>query len=531
MSTNDIETNVPPQPKRRFERKMSKSEEAEEGSSGRFQPPAFIRWIEVPFRVTDPTSGKQLREATGWAMDASARGPLNSAGTFVGSALLRLAVVDAGGPTSTIYGFKPSSLLSLFSAITGVVAAILMPYVGAIVDHTSLRKQVGIITGIILVGVTMAQIWISIDNWFIMLILEAVGGFMLLVHFATVLAYLPDLTTNDDDVAHYTSRFNLRQFTMQSSYVACVVIISQIRDIKNPLESTIQTAKDSAGIAFGFAAFFLSYAWMFCFRKRGPLHVIPEGDSIVTTGFKKVKNTSSLIWRKYHTLKWFMISMLWSPEAGAGVVLTIAVTYLTIYIKLDGKSIGYVNLTMLVCNIPGSYFAKFMCDKINPLNSYRLALLFFATVAAGTFAHLDGPDKADWIYMWAVFWGIAYGWTYPSQRVLICTLIPKGQEAEMMGLFTFTGQVLGWLIPLIFTIMNEKGVNIRWSCSIISFFVMFAFICTLPMGTYESGLNEVQEAEDDEELNGMAVEKSTSADDCGSSSAHEETQELEKSKF
>jgi len=524
MSDNggDIEVSAPPT--RTFERRLSKSEEAEEESSGRFTPPGFIRWIEIPFRVTDPTTGKQLREATGWGMDAAARGPLNSAGTFVGTALLRLAISDAGGPQNKIYGFKPSSLLSLFSAITGVVAAVLMPFVGAIVDHTSLRKQVGIITALFLCGITLSQIWISIDNWFIMLILEALGGFMLLVHFATVLAYLPDLTTNDDDIAHYTSRFGIRQFTTQTSYASCVVIISQIRDIQDPFKGTIQTAKDSAAIAFCFAAFFLTYAWFFCFRKRGPLHQIPEGDNLVTTGFKKVMTTSSLIWRKYHSLKWFMISMLWSPEAGAGVVLTIAVTYLTFEIGLTGKEIGYVNITMLAFNIPGSYFAKYMCNKLNPLNSYRTSLVFFAAVAGCTFWHLDTKEKADWIYMWAAFWGIAYGWTYPSQRVLICTLIPKGQEAEMMGLFTFTGQVLGWLIPLIFTIMNEKSVELRLSCSIISYFVLFAFVCTLPMGTYEAGLKEVEEAQNDKELDGLALEKGTSAD----GSSNEEVNEYEK---
>jgi hypothetical protein len=64
------------------------------------------------------------------------------------------------------------------------------------------------------------------------------------------------------------------------------------------------------------------------------------------------------------------------------------------------------------------------------------------------------------------------------------TLSPKGQETEIMGCFFFIGQVLGWLPPLIFTIMNENGVNMRWGFGVISFFCAFAVLCTLPMGSY-----------------------------------------------
>lgn len=490
-------------------RRKSSSEIAEQKSTARFAPPSFINWFEIPFRITDPTTGAKLREATGWGMDACARGPLNSAGSFVGSALLRLATIDAGGRGNKIYGLKPSSLLTAASASTGIAAAIIMPFVGAIVDHTSLRKTIGIVTAVILCALTLAQFWLSIDNWFDILILESVNGFMLLIHFATVLAYLPDLTRNQDDLPHYTSQFAIRQFAIQSLYTAIIIVMSEIRDIPNPLLGTVQTAKDAVAVAFGFAAVFMTYAWLFCFRKRDALRPIPKGRSLITTGFIQVAVTSKKIIKEYHSLKWFMISLLWSPENGAGVVLTIAVTFLTAFIRMNGKEIGFVNLIMLVSNIPGNLFAKWCCNKFNPLNSYRAALIFFATVSTLTFITLDSPEKKNYIYPWAILWGIAYGWLYPTQRVLFCTLIPKNQEAEMMGLFTFSGQILGWLLPLIFTVMNEKGVEIRWSSSMIACFIALAFVCTLPMGKYEDALQQV--AETDEERTKM--EKATEKDE------------------
>jgi MFS family permease len=110
-------------------------------------------------------------------------------------------------------------------------------------------------------------------------------------------------------------------------------------------------------------------------------------------------------------------------------------------------------------------------------------LMLGVSVAVST-AYLDGPDKKNATFGLSSTWGFCMGWTYPSQRVLFVTLSPKGQEAEIMGCFFFIGQVLGWLPPLLFTVMNEHGVNMRWGFGVISFFCAFAVLCTLPMGSY-----------------------------------------------
>jgi MFS-type transporter involved in bile tolerance (Atg22 family) len=80
---------------------------------------------------------------------------------------------------------------------------------------------------------------------------------------------------------------------------------------------------------------------------------------------------------------------------------------------------------------------------------------------------------------------------YPSQRVLFCTLIPKKQEFEIMGLFVTYGLILSWLPPLIFTAMNERGIDMRWGLSIIAFFSALAFVCTLPIGKYALAVAQV----------------------------------------
>ena len=487
------------------ERHLSVSEEATLKSSGRWKAPWLLKWMECPFAVTAPSTGKKLDEATAWAMDASARAPINQAGVFVGTALLRLAAADAGCERpatceNTIYGFRPSSLLTVTSAITGVTAALLMPVFGAIVDHTRHRKFVGILSALIVTLITAVQITISESNWLMILVLEAIGGFSLLVHVAAVFAYLPDLTHDESDLTHYTSRFNIRQFCVQTLYVGILVIIGAIRGVDDSLGGSVRTARGALLIALVIAAPLFAYAWTFLFRKRDALSEVPDGSNIVTAGFARVRRTCSNIWSRYHALRWFMISLLWSPEAGAGKVFSIAVTFITVYLEMSAQQVAYISLILLASNLPGSIVSKWACQRFNPLGSYRAGLLFLAGTIAAASAALTGPERRNLIYLFAALWGMTVGWMYPSQRVLFCTLIPKNQETELMGLFVFCGDILGWLPPLIFTVMNERNVDMRWGLSIYAFFSAIAFVCTLPMGKYTAAVAQVSVSEGTDSL-------------------------------
>lgn len=494
-----------PPPQSPPERQLSASEEATLSSSGRCSAPWWLKWMECPFAVTEPSTGRKLEEATAWSMDASARAPINQAGAFVGTALLTLATVDAGCKQlatceNTIYGLRPSSLLTLTSVITGVVAAISMPVFGAIVDHTRHRKLVGSLSAFIIVAITGVQISISESNWLIILVLEAIGGFTLLVHVTAVLAYLPDLTTNESDLAHYTTHFNLRQYTFQTLYVGILAIIGAIRGVDNTLDGTIRTARVSLLLALVFSAPLFAYAWTFLFRKRDALSKVPEGSNLLTAGFVQVGRTCSRIWSRYHALRWFMISLLWSPEAGAGTAFSIVLTFMAIYLEMSAQQVVYTFLIVLVAHLPGSLVAKWSCLRFNPLVSYRGALVLLVITIASACAVLTGPERRNLIYIFAVLWGIAFGWMYPSQRVLFCTLIPKKQETELMGLFVFCGNIIAWLPPLIFTAMNERGVDMRWGLSLNAYFSALAFLCTLPMGQYKMAIAQVVERGESHEL-------------------------------
>jgi len=88
------------------------------------------------------------REALGWALDGAARSiQFIGAGAFLSTSLLRMAKEAAGCETEpppgetvisecneTIYGIKPSSLLTTYTMVVGVASSAMLPLMGAVID-------------------------------------------------------------------------------------------------------------------------------------------------------------------------------------------------------------------------------------------------------------------------------------------------------------------------------------------------------------------------------------------------------------
>ena len=272
--------------------------------------------------------------------------------------------------------------------------------------------------------------------------------------------------------------------------------------------------------------YIFTYSWTFLFRKREALSEVPDGSNLVTAGFVQVSRTCKGLWSRYHALRWFIISLLWVPVAGSGVVLSIIVTFLTAHIEMNSQQIAYTALIAVASNLPGSLVAKWVCQRFNPLFSYRASLLFFVGSIAAASGTLAGPEMLIWAYFLAFLWGFGQGVLYPSQRVLFCTLIPKLQETEFMGVFIFAGEIIGWLPSVVFTLMNQQQVDMRWSFSILAFFTAFSFLCTLPMGSYDGAVQQV--AKEPEELaNGQMSMVISTPPDRNSESGSEDMEKVD----
>ena len=104
-----------------------------------------------------------------------------------------------------VYGLSPTSIISAIGTVSGLVCALLMPFVGAVVDYTSQRWQVACATAALLVGSNALQIFLSSGTWFTMVLVQStvgVGAYM--AHQACLLAYVPELSKNQADIPAIT---------------------------------------------------------------------------------------------------------------------------------------------------------------------------------------------------------------------------------------------------------------------------------------------------------------------------------------
>jgi hypothetical protein len=92
---------------------------------------------------------------------------------------------------------------------------------------------------------------------------------------------------------------------------------------------------------------------------------------------------------------------------------------------------------------------------------------------------LTGPEHKDKAFIFGICWGIGLGWLHPQHTTAFVSLISKGQEAELMGIYLLATQILGWLPPLVFTALNEAGYPMTLGLGSLTIFFAVGIICII----------------------------------------------------
>jgi UMF1 family MFS transporter len=166
------------------------------------------------------------------------------------------------------------------------------------------------------------------------------------------------------------------------------------------------------------------------------------------------------------------------------------VTYLTDTLGFTSTENGIAILCMLIGSIPGALVAGKTVIQFNPVWSNRMATLLLGVNTVVAAFVLTGPGQQLQTYLLFSVFGLAIGWKWTTDRLLAATLIPAGQDAELMGVYIFAGQVLTWLPPLIFTAMNEAGISQSVGIGILSISFFLGLIGLFMMGDYDKAVEQ-----------------------------------------
>lgn len=414
-----------------------------------------------------------------------ARGAINMSNVYLSNSFILLACKAAGGANEEgtrcmdgqleIYGMKPAALISNIIVAASIMSALVMPLFGAIIDYTSYRHWVGIGTAATLTIVTGIQIATVDQTWFAMVILQAFIFMVYQVQVMAIFSYYPEIARESGEykMNSYVATWSASQFTGQATVNFIILAASYFGRL-----GTVRTAMVMQGLAMLVCAVYLSMSWRLM-PKRQPRHKLPDGHSLVLAGFRQNYLTTIKIWKNYKTgLRWFLVSTIFG-ESSATAVASTAVIFLNLNLGLSALQIGLFFQVSLFGVIFGTKLGSVITRYTNPNVSLQLCQAGLGlTTVIGAWA-VQGVVQKERTFFWGFAMGLFLGWYYPVVNLFFSMCIPKGQEAELSGFFSQMSQILGWLPPLVFSIMVQKGINLALALSVIAsiLFISIFFLC------------------------------------------------------
>jgi len=171
-------------------------------------------------------------------------------------------------------------------------------------------------------------------------------------------------------------------------------------------------------------------------------------------------------------------SYLFSEPTAAAAITSVSVVYLDDTLGFNGTQVGIFFLVTLVCTLPGTQLGAWATRRTNPNTSWRLSMIVLLVVLIVGAIALDDIPKSynNFAYIWGACVGVVLGWFYPTENLFFSMCLPPGQEAELAGFFVYCTQILGWLPPLLFTLLVEADVAQKWGVIVTSFGFLVATV-------------------------------------------------------
>jgi hypothetical protein len=214
-------------------------------------------------------------------------------------------------------------------------------------------------------------------------------------------------------------------------------------------------------------------------------HAQEQGESQWTARFVQIHRVIPKLYHTNMALFWFYVAV---ALGGFRPLTSIALTFLTSQQQFTSSEVGVAALVMVASVFPGAIASSMLCRMVNPLRSSVLSLICMSVVNSMASVFLKQPDQKWQTFLVVACWGMVGGWKHASTQMLMAGILPKGQNAEVMGVYLFADASLSWLPPLIFTSLNEAGFSERLGLSSVNTFFVLSLFAYWMMGSYEASV-------------------------------------------
>jgi len=170
----------------------------------------------------------------------------------------------------------------------------------------------------------------------------------------------------------------------------------------------------------------------------------------------------------------------------------IAVTYLLEVCNVTGQTLGIVILVILLSTVPGIYLGAWVTRITDPKTSMKILLLCMIGFNFLSFLTMTTPEIKILPFVYGTGWGMLLGWFYSTELLILSLIQPRGQEAEITGIFLYCTQILAFLPPLMFTIFNESGIHLKWGGMFINLYYLLGLVLYQLMAPWDECLDAGQ---------------------------------------
>mmetsp|Transcript_29293 Transcript_29293/g.39082 ORF Transcript_29293/g.39082 Transcript_29293/m.39082 type:complete len:166 (+) Transcript_29293:160-657(+) len=134
----------------------------------------------------------------------------------------------------------------------------------------------------------------------------------------------------------------------------------------------------------------------------------------------------------------------------------------------------------------------FLTRRMDPMKLYKIIIVLMMIMNFASFMGLTRPSQKNMAYLIASIFGIFVGFYYPLSRIIYAMIVPRGQEAELSGFFRYCTQVLAWLPPLTFTVINEKGYDFAFGAISVNGFMFIGLVIFMFMKPWNQCLEDAK---------------------------------------
>ena len=384
------------------------------------------------------------REIFGWAMFDFAN---SSYTTVVITAVYSAFFVGYIVPKDSV---ARDSYWSIAILLSMVVALIIQPLAGAIIDYSGKKKAYLLASCIVcslgtagLYFVSPGQIWPAI-------VLVVVGnvGFMLSESFCA--SFLPELATNENMGRISGLGWGIGYLGgLVSVFIASQVIIQA-----DPATDVARYVHENQLAMLAMGAFFLLAAMpTFALVKNrslpAPGYEHASLGRLVQAGVMEFRQTFSTA-RNHRILFQFLMAFM-VYMAGLDAIVKFVGIYAREEIHLSGGEFVLLFLALQLSAVAGALGFGFLEGKLGPKKTVMLTLFWWIIGILGIY-FLDAMSAATGIgpkqlfYGLGLFAGAGIGATQASSRTVVGLLAPEGRSAQMFGfwgMFSRFGSILG----------------------------------------------------------------------------------------